>query len=75
MPGFFRTIPAFENMLSLWEAKSRMEKYAPIKHAIEAGITKMNKYYNLADRVQASIVTLSELYLPAIFTQLADRLS
>lgn len=61
-PSLWLAIPAFEELLSAWEEKLSIGKYAVYRSAIERGIDKLKKYYYKFDSKDVYILALGKIF-------------
>lgn len=62
-PTLWRAIPALEELLTAWEAKKEVPKYAQFNRAIEAAVLKVKKYYNKLDDKPVFVLALGTFTL------------
>ncbi len=68
VPTLHQVIPALETLASRWEAKAADPTYALFHDALNAGLEKINKYYQKLDDAWAYINSHREYtYLWSIF--------
>ena len=61
-PMLWHTIPAFEELLSTWEEKLVIDKYALYQNALDCSINKLKKYYHKFDEKDVYILALGKLF-------------
>ena len=49
MPTCYKVYPLIERLQSQWEQLRDNPKYEPVKHALEAGLKNMSKWYRKTD--------------------------
>lgn len=55
-PTLQRVYPLIEKLMSQWEQMAKKPKYAPLKHAIQAGLENMYKWYRKTDDSSAYFI-------------------
>ncbi|KAG2123483.1 hypothetical protein DEU56DRAFT_49781 [Suillus clintonianus] len=60
-PTVWRILPLYEDFIVRWQTFSKDPKMAVLRHAIHAGITNLEKYYNKTDNSPAHIVSMCSL--------------
>ena len=60
-------IPAIEELLMVWEAKSTSMRFLDYHDAIEDGIDKLNKYYCWFDLKPSIILSLGNVFFYLYF--------
>ena len=61
-PTLWQAIPAFEEILTAWEVKRDLPKFALYKNAINCDLQKIAKYYNKFDYKPVYILVLGMLF-------------
>ena len=61
IPTLYNVFPAVEELMTAWETKSSTPRYVIFSNALQAGINKLNKYYNWFDLNPCIIVNLGML--------------
>ena len=56
----YKVYPLIERLQSQWEQLHNNPKYVPVKHALEAGLKNMSKWYHKTD--DTSIYFISQSY-------------
>lgn len=62
-PTLQRQLISYEYSMSRWTAMSNEPRFAVLKPALEAGVELMRKYYNLTDKTDASIISMSKSFI------------
>jgi hypothetical protein len=62
-PSLHIAIPALEALHSAWSKRIEREKYSEFLDAIQAGIDKLNKYYERTEDSTAYIMSMSMFQL------------
>ena len=57
-PTLWQVIPAYEELLSMWEAKLTMSAFEQYSEALQRGMEKIRKYYTKFDKEPAYILAL-----------------
>ncbi|KIK43317.1 hypothetical protein CY34DRAFT_82037, partial [Suillus luteus UH-Slu-Lm8-n1] len=57
-PTIWRILPLYEDFIAQWQIFSEDPEMAVLQHAIQAGITNLQKYYNKTDNSPAHIVSM-----------------
>ena len=60
-PTIWKVLPILEAFIEQWHKKAGNSRYRDIKHAINAGLNTLYKYYNKTDASPAYIVSLCTL--------------
>ena len=68
-PTCHKVFPPLEQLQSEWETLRDDDKYIPVKHALDAGLKNMAKWYWKTD--DTSIYFISHGIVPLIFLMLA----
>ena len=61
-PTLWCAIPAFEELLTAWEAKHDLPNFILYKSAIDCGLQKLAKYYNRFDHKPMYVLALGMLF-------------
>lgn len=61
-PTLWCAIPAFEELLTTWEAKHDSPNFILYKSAIDHGLQKLTKYYNKFDHKPMYVLALGMLF-------------
>jgi len=60
VPTLWRAIPALEDLLTAWEAKTEDTKYLDYHEGLSDGIDKIRKYYCQFDSKPAYVLSLGK---------------
>ena len=60
-PTLYKVLPAIEELLTAWEAKIHDPCYTIFVSALDAGIDKLQKYYNWFDLKLCILINLGTL--------------
>jgi len=61
-PTLYHTLPAIEELQSMWEAKANNPEFTLYHNAIEDGLIKLRKYYSRFDNKPAYVLGLGKLF-------------
>lgn len=59
-PTLHNALPAIEKMYGAWEKASEKSRYAVFKPALEAGMAKLDEYYQRTAASDAHIITMGK---------------
>jgi hypothetical protein len=57
-PTLWRALPALEELQTAWEDKKKLERFALYEDAIDAGLSKLQKYYSRIDTKPVFVLAL-----------------
>ena len=60
-PTLYKVLPAIEELLTAWEAKTRDPRYTIFVNALDAGVGKLRKYYSRFDLKPCILINLGTL--------------
>jgi hypothetical protein len=58
IPTVWRTIPTLECLQQNWETLANTQKFAPVKHGIDKGLEKLQKWYMATDQTDIYFICL-----------------
>ena len=57
-PTLWKTIPTLELLVSHWEMMVALDKFSPVKDALEKGLEKLHKWYKSLDQSDMYFICL-----------------
>ena len=58
IPTLFNAVPALEKLYATWEKQRSMPEARPFKNALDAGLKKVNEYYEKTSASDAHIMAM-----------------
>ncbi|KAF9544164.1 hypothetical protein CPC08DRAFT_417874 [Agrocybe pediades] len=65
-PTLYNALPAIEKMYAAWEKSLGKAKYKPFIPALEAGMAKLDEYYQKTAESGAHIMAMREFHFPQL---------
>lgn len=67
-PTLWRALPALEELQTAWEDKRKLERFALYDDAIDAGLSKLRKYYSRIDTKPVFVLALGKFLCSSKFS-------